>query len=173
MKNIMKEKIIIVDKEDEIVWYKERGTLEKEDIYRVSALWIENSKGEILLTQRSFSKRNNPGQWQCAVAGTVDKWEDYDDNIYKETEEEIWVIWEKLKKLKKEYCEQNWGKYRFFCQRYYLLIDRGIEKFTIQEEEVEKIKWFKKIDLIEKIYKNPNDFSENILEMIKYFEDIK
>ena len=55
-----KAKIIIVNGEDKIIGYKKRGTLDLSDIYRVSALWIQNSKGEILLAQRSFDKKTIP-----------------------------------------------------------------------------------------------------------------
>jgi len=50
-------KIIIVNKNDKIIGYKERGTLKSSDIYRVSSLWIQNSQGKILLAQRSFNKK--------------------------------------------------------------------------------------------------------------------
>jgi len=55
--NIFKSKIVIVNRKDEIMGYKERGTLNQPDIYRVSVLWIQNSKGEILLAQRALNKK--------------------------------------------------------------------------------------------------------------------
>jgi len=58
-----KLRIVIVNDEDEIIGHKERGTLVKEDIYRVAALWVTNSKGEILLAQRQLGKRHDPGKW--------------------------------------------------------------------------------------------------------------
>ena len=54
-------KIIIVDEKDRIINCKERIKLNREEIYRVSALWIKNSNGESLLAQRSFSKKHSPG----------------------------------------------------------------------------------------------------------------
>ncbi|MEI7562268.1 MAG: hypothetical protein WCJ39_00675 [bacterium] len=53
--------IPVVNEQDEIIGYKERSEIQKEDIYRVTALWITNNKGEILIAQRAFTKRNNPG----------------------------------------------------------------------------------------------------------------
>jgi len=65
----MKEELsIIVNEQDEIIGYKPRREITPEDIYRVSALWIENSKWEILLAQRGFMKTNGPGKWWAAVA---------------------------------------------------------------------------------------------------------
>ena len=49
MTQTIKPRVVIVDKNDKIIGHKHRGTLNKEDIYRVSALWITNSQKEILL----------------------------------------------------------------------------------------------------------------------------
>lgn len=49
----MSARIIIVNDRDEIIGYKERGTLAQQDIYRVSALWIKNPLGNILLAKRA------------------------------------------------------------------------------------------------------------------------
>ncbi len=92
------KKTIIVDENDKRIGLKIRRDIKQEEIYRVSALWIENSKGDVLLAQRSFDKKNNPGQWGTAVAGTVEEDEDYDLNIYKEAEEEIGLKGEKFEK---------------------------------------------------------------------------
>jgi hypothetical protein len=40
----MKDIQTIVDENDEIISHKHRHEITSEDIYRVSALWIENSK---------------------------------------------------------------------------------------------------------------------------------
>lgn len=167
----MKSKVIIVNQNDEIIWYKNRWDINSHDIYRVAALWVENNKWEVLLAQRSFNKKNNPGQWSCAACGTVDEWETYDDNIYKEAEEEIWLMWENFKKCRKEFRAENNWEFNFFLQWYYLKIDKSLEDFMIQEEEIEQIKWYKKEELLWEITKNPKNFSDWILKYIKYFEE--
>ena len=85
----MTEKIIIVDEDDNIIGSKERNSIVSGDIYRVSALLIENSKGEILLAQRALTKKHDPGKWGPPVAGTVEEGETYESNIVKEAEEEL------------------------------------------------------------------------------------
>jgi hypothetical protein len=45
-------------------------------------------------------------------------------------------------------------------QWYYLKIDKHLEDFTIQHEEIEQIKWYKKDELMIEIQKNPKNFSE-------------
>lgn len=84
-------KIPVVNEQDEIIWYKERNEIEQEDIYRVSCLWVVNELWETLLTQRASTKKHDPDKRTIAVSGTVEEWESYEDNIIKETQEEIWV----------------------------------------------------------------------------------
>jgi len=164
------EKVIIVDENDKRIGLKPIEKIERDDIYRVSALWIENSRDEILIAQRSFKKGNAPGKWGPAVAGTVEDGEDYDQNIYKETEEEIGLageIFEKCHKVRRT------GEIKFFCQWYYLEIDREIEDFKIQEEEVEKLEWVKRDELVQKIERNPGDFLSSMRGLVDFFENRK
>ena len=69
-----KPDIIIVDENDNIIGHKKRGTLDKKDIYRVSALWIQNPKGDILLAQRKFTKKHHPGRWGPAAESVPIIW---------------------------------------------------------------------------------------------------
>lgn len=43
------------------------------DIFRTASLWITNSNGDILLAQRKFDKKVDPGKWAEAVVGTVEE----------------------------------------------------------------------------------------------------
>jgi len=161
-----KAKIIIVNENDEIIGSKERGTLNQSDIYRVSALWIQNSNGEILLAQRSFNKKNNPGQWGPAVAGTIDEGESYESNIIKEAEEEIGL---KNQEFQKSFHHFHDGEHKHFTQWFFALVDKKIEEFTIQEEEVEKIKWFTREELLDELETNPEKFLKVIPECVNFF----
>ncbi len=84
--------IPIVNEQDEIIGYKDRKDRNLVDITRVSALWITNEDGEILLAQRGLNKTHSPGLWGPAVAGTVEEGETYESNIIKEAEEEIGLV---------------------------------------------------------------------------------
>jgi isopentenyldiphosphate isomerase len=156
-------KIIIVNEKDEVIDYKERGTLNQEDIYRVSGLWIENSKGEILLAQRGLHKKNDPGKWGPAVAGTVEEGETYDSNIIKEAEEEIGLKGKSFKKLDKV---RRKGKHNYFCQWFFLSMDDY--DFKVQKEEVEQIKWFKRNELLADFQKNPDSFLKSVRDFLHF-----
>ena len=141
-------KIIIVDSKDSFIAFKERDDIVFDDCYRVSALWVENSKGEILLAQRAFTKKNGPGLWWPAVAWTVEEREDYEKNMYKEAQEEIWLSGIMFELWPKEIF--HW-KHQYFCQWYFCILDRDITQFQLQTEEVENIQWVSKKELIENI----------------------
>ncbi len=161
----MKEKIIIVNEKDEQIGLKERGTLNREDIYRVSALWVTNSKGEILLAQRSFNKKNNPGAWGPAVAGTIAKGETYEENIYKEAKEELGLSSYKFLKGKKLTRIGPERKNNYFTQYFKLVADIDIKNLKIQESEVEQIKWLSKEE-IKKMKENGEKFVDSILPIV-------
>lgn len=132
-------RIQIVNDQDELIGHKERDKLNHpHDIYRVSALWLTNSRGESLLAQRASTKANNPSKWGPAVAGTIDEDESYDENIYKEAIEEIGLEGVKFTKSIKMYVT---GPRRHFTQWYTAQLDRDIGSFTRQVEEVDALEW--------------------------------
>lgn len=148
-------RITVVNDQDEIIGYKEQDTLVKEDIYRATGLWIKNSKGDILLAQRKFTKSHDPGKWGPAVAGTVDEGETYESNILKEAGEEIGLNDIKPVLGPKRRIS---NEYNYFAQWFTLVIDRPIENFVIQEEEVEQLRWFTQAELEEELRKHPEDY---------------
>ena len=159
--------IPVVDEEDNVLEYKRRGDIKKEDIYRVSALWIENSKGQVLLAQRAFSKKNDPGKWGPAVAGTVEKAETYESNIQKETEEELGITDIKLTMPFKKI--RHTGEHNFFVQYFLAIIDKEINEFNFDKREVNEIKWFDKKKLKEKIRQYPDVFLKSLTVRINLF----
>jgi len=162
----MEQRIIIVDENDKIIGYKERETLNKEDIYRVSALWITNSIGNILLARRHRNKSHHPRKWGPAVAGTVDEEENYEENIIKEAEEELG-----LKKINPKLGpkRETTGEYHHFTQWYTITLDKDISEFKIQENEVEEIKWWTKEELLKELNDRPEDFLPKMKQYLELF----
>jgi len=162
----MKPRIIIVDENDEIIGYKARGTLKSEDIYRVSYLWLTNTKGQVLLARRAFTKSHHPGKWGPAVAGTIEEGETYDSNIIKEAEEELGL---KGFKFTKGIKQRKPGKYDYFSQQYLLTADIEIDQFKVQEEEVAEIKWFSKAELASELKRKPDEFLKSMKKFLERF----
>lgn len=155
-----KPRIVIVDENDEIITHKKRGTLVKSDIYRVSALWVKNSNGDILLAQRKFTKSHDLGKWGPAVAGTIDEGETYEQNIIKEAEEEIGL--KNIKPVLGPKVRMT-DEYNYFDQWYTLTADKPADEFVIQEDEVEQVKWFKRADLEKELHENPEKYLKGLL----------
>lgn len=161
------DKIIIVDKDDNPIGLKCRDQIDPAvDIYRVSSIWITNTRGDILIAQRKFTKKNSPGKWGPAVAGTVEEGETYEENAYKEVREEIGIDNIILKKAKKIFLGGNRKK---FSQWYTGVIDRNVDEFEIQEEEVEAVKWITPEDLIKDSQQNPDKYLASMPLMIEMF----
>jgi len=158
--------IIIVNEKDDIIGSKKRGTLTSEDIYRVSALWIENSKGQILLARRVFTKKKDPGMWGPAVAGTLEKGESYESNIIKEAQEELGLTNVSFKKFIKQKIRIP---HNHFTQWFLLIIDRDINDFKIKEDEVAEIKWFSKQELWDLIKKNSQSLITSLKNFVKIY----
>ncbi|PJC01384.1 MAG: hypothetical protein CO073_03680 [Candidatus Komeilibacteria bacterium CG_4_9_14_0_8_um_filter_36_9] len=158
-----KANIIIVNESDEIIGSKERGTLALNDIYRVSALWVTNPKNEILLAQRKFNKVRNPGKWGPAVAGTVEISETYRECIVREAKEELGLENIKFTKIDKQ---KSTDKNKHFTQWYHTILDMKIGDFTIQESEVEQIKWFTRDELKKDIELHPENYVNAINSFI-------
>lgn len=159
-------KIPVVNENDEIIRYKEREDRNPDDIFRITAIWVVDENGNILLQQRKLNKKINPGKWGPSVSGTIEEGESYESNAYKEMKEEIGVEGFKLTELKKIFREPKSG--RKFVQLYSCVIPRSY-KLTPQEEEVESLKWFSKEELIEMYDKNPENFVDFMKDLINTF----
>lgn len=157
--------IPIVDEHDAIIGYKDRFAIDYDhDIYRVSSLWIQNSRGDVLLAQRAFDKVKDPGRWGPAVAGTVEKGESYEQNIYKEAAEEIGltgITFTEGPKQRVRYARQ------FFNQWFLATVDQPATAFILQKEEVEQVKWMPLADLQEDVELHPESYITSMAATLK------
>jgi isopentenyl-diphosphate Delta-isomerase len=148
-------RIIIVDKQDKVIGYKPREDVKLTDIYRVTGLWITNSRGELLLARRAFGKRHDPGKWGPSAAGTVEEGETYDSNAAKEAEEELGLTDIKLVRRSKLRFS---GRHNYFCRWYTAVVDKPAEAFVIQSEEVIQVRWITREELNRELKDNPDQY---------------
>jgi isopentenyl-diphosphate delta-isomerase len=153
-------KQIIVDENDNVIGTKERDQIGPEDIYRITALWLTNSKGEVLIARRALSKLHDPGMWAVAVAGTVDEGETYDQNMVKEAEEELGIKGVKLKPLYKDFVVSIRGdnQHKYFKKVYWLDKDYSLKDLKFDPREVMAIKWIFFDDLIKDVKVHPENY---------------
>lgn len=157
-------RIPIVDENDNIIEYKDINDRKPNDIYRVSSLWVTNSRHDILLAKRALRMKQDPGKWGVAVAGTLEDDETYETNIIKEAEEELGL--KNIKPILGLKLRIKDGR-NFFVQRYNIVLDKDISEFKIQEHEVAEIKWFTKEQLKKELVEHPEDFLKGIHERMK------
>ena len=157
----------VVDEKDKIICYKSKENIDPvNEYYRVSALRLTNPQWDILIAQRAFSKSHNPGKRWPAVAGTVEEGESYEDNIIKETQEELWLT---------DIVFKKWPKYKiererhYFWQRFFATVKKDISEFKIQKDEVEEIKWIAPKDLEKDIELHPEKYLTTMNVYIKEF----
>lgn len=159
-------RVILVDEQDEEVGCKSYKDMQYEDIYRVTGLWLTDISGEYcLITQRKWTKNNDPGKWSVAVSGTVEEGETYDENIAIEIEEEIGLKNVEFKKATKSFVDD--GKHKFFKQLYTASIDKDKAKIVIQEEEVEDYEWIKVAELVKDLKSSPNKYTPSMAQGLK------
>lgn len=164
---MQKPKIQIVNDKDEIIGYKKRDEVDfKNDIYRVAALWLSNSNGEVLIAQRKLTKDKDPGKWGPAVAGTVDEGETYDQNIVKEIEEEVGV--KGLDIVKGPHVRITKPR-NYFCQWFTAKLDKSSNEFIVQEDEVEKVEWIDFESLVKEVESDPEKYIPSMPGIIELF----
>ena len=159
--------IPIVNQQDEIIGHKDRADLDYDkDIFRTASLWITNPNGDALLAQRKLTKKVDPGKWAEAVGGTVEGDDSYEETVIREAEEELGLTGLTITKGPKQFittpCE-------YFVQWYTTVIDRDIDEFTIQKEEVEQIAWIPRTQLEQELIDQPDKYIEAMGDITRLF----
>ena len=157
--------IPIVNEQDELIEYKDFDERKSNEICRVSALWVTNEKGEILLAKRASTKRRDPNLWGPAVAGTVEEGETYESNIIKEAAEEIGLI-NFIPKI--EHKVRRSTNHEYFNQWFSAEIpsDYPLER---RVGEVDEIKWFSKEEILKLFSEKPEIFVPSFVLTINHF----
>jgi len=149
-------RIPIVDKQDNIIGYKDRKNRNFKDIYRITHVWVFNDGNDFLIARRNADKKISPNCWGPAVSGTVEEGETYKSNATKETAEEIGLRDVVLVPYDKIYYENANGKR--FCSIYITRTNLRADEFRIQKEEVAEVRWINVNDLTSWYNKSPEDF---------------
>jgi isopentenyl-diphosphate delta-isomerase len=154
-------RIVIVDDTDTEIAVKEKSEMSPDDRYRVSAIWITNTAGDILLAKRAATKNHDPGKWATAVAGTVEEGEDYLTNAVKEAQEELGLTiapGELVPGFKHFVARERGG---FFCQWYWYTRDIAPDELVLEPWEVADVCWVSEERLREWVAAHPEEFLGN------------
>lgn len=162
--------IPVVNEKDEVIGHKDRTDINPAvDIVRSASLWITNRNGDILLAQRKLTKRNNPGKWSEAVGGTVEEDDDYESTMIREAQEEIGIKVDSYELGPKQYIE---SPAKYFVQWYTATIDKPIEAFSIQEEELEQLAWISEEQFTKELKDTPEKYIDEMQDIAHLFIEV-
>lgn len=152
------ELILIVDSQDKMIGQKPRSEIKKEDIYRVSSLWVFNKNKDLLVAQRPMWKSHGPGRWTESVVGTVAAGETYESNLVKEASEEIGIQVDigELEFIAKEYYESKNG--RMFASMYAVVLDENDPVVNLNLHEVPAVERLSYKDIVSELALNSDRF---------------
>lgn len=125
---------------------------EKKLWHHHASAWIINKEGKILLQQRAFTKKKNPGKW-ARTGGHVDSNETCDEALKREVYEEIGLKVDNIEQF--EIFKSIDEKEKYFTYGYIIITDLKEEEFKLQKEEVNAVKYFT-IEELEKERENNN-----------------
>lgn len=143
------ESVAIVDRDNSVLGYVKRSDLTNDHTWRIISVWIENDQGQVLLQQRSPKKTHAGGKWTCAVEGTVEGDDEFEDTARREVVEEIGLNDFELRPAKRLYYKTSHGAR--IGQGYQISCNCPIEKFVIQKSEVAQLKWVNRQTVIDEI----------------------
>ena len=120
--------------------------------HRTAHVWIARNKGgriQLLLQKRCMQKDSFPGCYDISSAGHIPAGEDYIPSALRELKEELGVTAQEedliycgqvRKDVDTEFHRQPYHDHQI--SRVYLLwLDREVEEFVLQEEEIESVRW--------------------------------
>lgn len=148
----------LVDRNDSVIGSKERDHLDESDIVRVSALWLTNADGKILVAKRPFEKRRDPNRWGPTVATLVEKDKPYRKAMVEAVESEIGMTGVEMKEGEKMLVE---GRNTFYCQWFSAEVDVQIENLKLNSDEVQELRWVTEEELAMMVKTKPFQFVQS------------
>jgi|SRR3989344_2587821 len=105
----------------------------------VTAIWVFNSKKEILCTKRSKMNEGNPGKWQTYVGGHVKSDQTFIDAAVAELDEELGLSVSKNKLFLIDQKKRE--DVMHVVSRYGLLFDEPLSSLSFTDGEITSALW--------------------------------
>lgn len=151
--------VVVVNDADEIIDHVPRNIADEKGLrYRITGIWIENSKGQVLIAQRGLFKRNSPGLWGPAAAGTVDQGQSYLENALQEIHEELGIKLSAGDLQQVEYRPTENNDRKRYMTIFKAIVDAPLSEIAFGYPEVNAVKWVDKKELYRDIKQNPEKY---------------
>lgn len=143
----------------------------------VVVFFVSNDNKKVLLQQRSKTKKTWPNMWDITAGGHVLSNEFGYQAVIRETMEEIGININKeclefIGATRSETVKESMID-RHFNEYYIVHRDINVSDITLQEEEVQDIKWFDKEEVIKRVKNNYDGLTDKLglwEYLLKYFE---
>ena len=152
------------DKHEKLNYTKGRKELTDGEYHLSSFVWIINDNDEILIQQRVFNDSKFPGMWG-ATAGGAKKGETRVDCILRELKEEMGIN-TNLEDLK---FIGSYVRIYDYVEIFVLRSNIKIDELTLQEDEVQDVKWVS-ISEFENMINNGEGISSAFNIFKEYYE---
>ena len=148
----MKNDVVVVNKKDEIVGTMPRADTHKNGTpHRVAVVYVENSKGEILVQVRMTDRLDH------SSAGHVDPGEEYIDTAKRELKEELGMDNVKINLVGHGVSEEiipDMGEHRVHVMQIFSCTG---EPGELQKEEVRGVYWANPKEVLKEMIEKPTD----------------
>lgn len=163
--------VIYVDKDDNVIGAGSIADAIKNGFgVQISRVFLTNSKGEILLQQRSPRIDSWPNKWDQTAAGHVDEGENYAIAAKRELLEEMGIDGVELTPVTKIYTEETYGdatRKRFNT----IFIGKYDGEVKIDNDEVSGYKWIMPEELNQQMKDTPEEFTSGFILAYEAYKD--
>jgi len=150
----------VVDENDQVTGQATRGEVHSGKLlHRAVHVFVVNTRGDLLLQQRSMFKDVHPGVWDSSVSGHLDAGEDYATAAARELNEEMGIRTEyapeEIARIRP--CENTgWEHVRLYLTRH-----TGSVRFPAAE--IQAVAWFPAAEIQAWIAARPEDFAAGFI----------
>ena len=136
----------------------------------IAVLWFMSKEKELLLAQRSATKKFHPSEWGPTVTGTAEDGETPEQTLVREVEEELGlksgVDYSPKFLFKVDFNHQD-GRVRRFSIFYDIVEKNIVDKFKLDVDEVAGVKWLPMEKIKELLLVETNEFKMAIVPSAK------
>jgi guanylate kinase len=144
------EMVLVVDEANRPIAPLSRSEVHTREAYhwhRCSHVVVMNKDKKILCHQRSLQKKAGPGMWNAFFGGHTDPQETDESCAKKELREETSIVTNEVQHL----CTYKSVETKEFQSVYVCFWNGDTTSLTLQQEEVEQVRWFAIDELVKKL----------------------
>lgn len=157
----MQELVVLVDEKNSPIGTAPKDTVHSKTtpLHRGFSLFLFNSKGQVLLTQRALTKKTFPGVWTNTVCGHPAVEESVVDAAKRRLQDELGIVCDNLQEMapyRYKVADQNGIYENEICP---ILIGQYQGDPTPAVDEVNDWKWVNWTEFLREINDNPMAYS--------------